>query len=686
MQQSNTITVIKLASSCKLLPIILTFFVGLTLSLSLFFIINHWESKNQRIEFESIASSYASAIESHFSQSIGALSFIADYFNNSTLVTREEFVFFTQSALVRYPGIQAFSWNPLVTHAERPHYEKNVRAQGFAHFNFMEKSAQGTLIIAAERQEYVIVYYISPLATNQAAFGLDIAFNATRRAAINKVFTSGKITVTGRITLVQETEKQFGVLIFIPVYQQNVSLKSSADRQKYRKGLVVQVLRIGDSLETALTNYSNDTLDIYLFDDSAAKDQQFLYFKPAGKQGVHQQPDLSSIQQDSLEQGLYWQKSFDLAGRQWRLIFKPATLYHDSQYKFKPWLVAIGTLFLTFLLTHYLLRKLSYTYEIEQRIRSQLKTTQQLETKITEVNIAHNERNKAQQALLTLNIKLEERVDQRTQELQQKNGMLHQTLTRLNDAQGQLIEAEKMAALGRLVAGIAHEVNTPLGIAVTGISHLEQLVHQLIAQKEAGTLSQIKFDEFCTSIQHSIDLVQKNMRRGADLIQDFKLVAVDQTSGEQRIFNVKDYLHEIVASLKPNLAKLNHQVRITCKSDIEINSYPGLCYQIISNLILNSIIHGFGTTTHGQIEIIVTLTNNQLELIYSDNGTGMDNETVERIFEPFYTTKRGQGGSGLGAHLVYNQVVHQLGGSIHCRSSLGQGCTFTLSFPLKDQE
>jgi len=209
------------------------------------------------------------------------------------------------------------------------------------------------------------------------------------------------------------------------------------DRKKHRKGLVVEVLRIGDAVEAALTNYPNDTIDITLFDDSASIDKQFLYFKPARGIGTSQRP----TSKDDLVKNMQWQKTFELAGRQCRVSLTPSSFYRNTQYQ--AWLALASALFLTLLLTLYLLKKLIYTNEVELWIHNQLITTEQLQTKIAEVNIANNERNKAQSALQSLNVKLEQRVIQRTQELQQKNDTLHQTLSRLNEAQSQLVEAEK---------------------------------------------------------------------------------------------------------------------------------------------------------------------------------------------------------------------------------------------------
>ncbi len=288
-----------------------------------------------------------------------------------------------------------------------------------------------------------------------------------------------------------------------------------------------------------------------------------------------------------------------------------------------------------------------------------------------------------QLALQQLNRELEARVEQRTQELKNSNDSLQDTLMRLSSTQLQLVESEKMAALGSLVAGIAHEINTPIGVGVTAVSHLHELLMRLERHKESNSITRLFFENFCHEAKESIEILEHNLNRSAELIGNFKQVAVDQLSGDQREFDLGLYLEDIVKTLKPNLRRQGHKVQVNCPKQLKVYSYPGAFYQILSNLIMNSLIHGFTGKQHGQIFIQVELSGNQLNLSYSDDGSGMSEREVARVFEPFFTTKRGKGGSGLGGHIIYNLVVQQLKGSILCHSEPDNGCCFEIKVPVE---
>jgi CHASE1-domain containing sensor protein len=242
--------------------------LGVALSFVMFLFVHSWEQTNQRSEFESWAKAYTNAVESTLNEYVGALLFLGDFFDNSLLVTRQEFTSLVKSVLPRYPGIQAFGWDPLVRDDERAIYESAARKEGFDDFEFTERSETNKLVRAARREEYVVVYYIHPLEGNRPAFGFDIASNRTRLKAITKAFDMGKLSVTGRITLVQETGSQFGVLLLLPIYHQGAPLNIPKERRKSRKGFVVEVLRIGQAVETALRGFSDEGISVSLYDMS----------------------------------------------------------------------------------------------------------------------------------------------------------------------------------------------------------------------------------------------------------------------------------------------------------------------------------------------------------------------------------------------------------------------------------
>ena len=265
------------------------------------------------------------------------------------------------------------------------------------------------------------------------------------------------------------------------------------------------------------------------------------------------------------------------------------------------------------------------------------------------------------------------------------NATLLQTLTQLHTTQAQLMAAEKMASLGRLVAGLAHEISTPIGIAVTAASVWEDRIHELRQLYQSGRMKRADFEEFLQTIFESGRLIAHNLQRAADLIQSFKQVAVDQSSEAIRDINLKAYLYEVVTSLRPELKRTNLTVEIIGEGDVVLQSYPGALSQIITNLILNSIAHAYAPNETGRLTITIERQQDKVYLYYSDDGKGIPVANHARIFEPFFTTRRGQGGSGLGLHIVYNLVTQKLGGTIRFQSQEGVGTIFTIVLPISQE-
>ena len=293
------------------------------------------------------------------------------------------------------------------------------------------------------------------------------------------------------------------------------------------------------------------------------------------------------------------------------------------------------------------------------------------------------EKKQADEKIRKLNEELEVRVEQRTAELKSTNQHLQASLQELNEMQGKLVESEKMAALGGLVAGVAHEINTPIGVGVTAVSHLQMKLDEYKSRYQGGQLTRDDFEAFLKTTSESSDIIQHNLHRAVELIRSFKQVAVDQTSNKPRSFNLAQYLGEVLQSLKPNLKQGIHDVVLDCPDDIELFNHPGSISQVITNLIMNSIIHAFDDAETGCIRIGVSrISDTAVRLEYTDDGKGISPENVQKIFEPFFTTRRGQGGSGLGMHIVYNLVTRSLGGMIHCSSVEGEGTRFMIELPI----
>ncbi len=269
---------------------------------------------------------------------------------------------------------------------------------------------------------------------------------------------------------------------------------------------------------------------------------------------------------------------------------------------------------------------------------------------------------------------LEERVNKRTAELEA-------SFEQLTETQNQLVESKKMASLGGLVAGVAHEINTPIGIGITAASYLSDMTMELKSQFDQNNISRKSLSNFVEEAEKSSVLMVSNLKRAAELIGSFKQVAVDQSSDCLRLLLIKKYCNEVLTSLSAKLKKQSISLEFDRDNDFEIYSSPSAITQIITNFILNSLTHGFIENQAGTIFISIKQTNKMATLIYQDSGQGIPDEDLKKIFEPFFTTKRGQGGSGLGLHIVYNLVHQSLKGNISCESTPSVGTKFTITFP-----
>ncbi|GAW94481.1 MULTISPECIES: sensor histidine kinase [Colwellia] len=278
---------------------------------------------------------------------------------------------------------------------------------------------------------------------------------------------------------------------------------------------------------------------------------------------------------------------------------------------------------------------------------------------------------------------LEDRLSARTDALKESNQELLSTLEKLHEFQDQLVETEKMASLGDMVAGIAHEVNTPIGLGVTASSLLADKLTEIKTAFENKTLKSSQLKKFLNDGDENIAIIFRNLERAAKLISSFKKVAVDQSSAESRTFNVRGLVDEVLLTLSAKLQSAKVAVSVTCPDKLYINSKPGPINQILINLILNSIYHAFDGLEHGTITINIMNLSDQLHINYSDDGIGIDESIKNKIFDPFTTTKRGRGGSGLGMHLVFNLVTQALGGHIVLDEEQEQGVSFDITFPVE---
>jgi signal transduction histidine kinase len=287
----------------------------------------------------------------------------------------------------------------------------------------------------------------------------------------------------------------------------------------------------------------------------------------------------------------------------------------------------------------------------------------------------------AEDALLQMNGELEVKVYDRTSKLAESNDQLQASLDNLTLAKDQLVQSEKMASLGQLVAGVAHEVNTPLGICVTSISALKEKVNDLIALIESGNLTKSQLMSTLMLLVEYQQIIERSLDKAVNLIRGFKSVAVEQHTDPEININLSQHVNDIVNTVKTLFKRKKYNITIDLDEDLEMVTFPSAWNQILTNFLMNSHIHGFEETDGGNIDLSFKEENDSLVFMYSDNGKGLHGDIKNKIFDPFVTTKRGQGGTGLGMNIVFNLVDAKLGGKVrHVESD--EGCIFEVIVPI----
>jgi PAS domain S-box-containing protein len=268
------------------------------------------------------------------------------------------------------------------------------------------------------------------------------------------------------------------------------------------------------------------------------------------------------------------------------------------------------------------------------------------------------------------------------QEMRQAKDAAEAALRNLRETQNSLIEAEKLAALGRLVAGVAHEVNNPVGISLTVASSLERKIAVFAEEVARGNLRRSSLNEFVATNRDAASQLVANLNRAAELIQSFKQVAADRNYSDKRTFDLGELTEQVVMSLRPGLRKHNVTLTVDCEPNLTMNSYPGPYGQVLTNLFLNSLAHAFPEGNGGKVDINVRgIGLDNVEILFSDNGCGMSSDVRRKAFDPFFTTRRDQGGTGLGLHIVYSIVTNRLGGRLDLHSRSGEGTRIYIVLP-----
>lgn len=285
-------------------------------------------------------------------------------------------------------------------------------------------------------------------------------------------------------------------------------------------------------------------------------------------------------------------------------------------------------------------------------------------------------------ALRNTNSGLAEEVMERRKAEERARALAEEMTNLAEERAAQLVRADRMATLGTMSAAIAHEVSTPLGAALTASTVLDADTKTLQEAIASNALTRSGMDNYLSTVLETSTIIQSSLDRANDLMQGFKTVSVDQASGEHRTFLLRKYIDDILLSLRPNLKRVKQTLTVECPEDLELDNHPGAISQLLTNLIMNSLIHAFDPQEEGRMTLHCACTEaDWIVMAYADNGRGIEPDVLPHIFEQFFTTKRGAGGSGLGMYIAKQLVEESLGGTITCQSTPGEGTQFLVKFP-----
>lgn len=478
-----------------------------------------------------------------------------------------------------------------------------------------------------------VIGYQYPLEGNEKSIGVDLLTIPEQREAVLQAMSTLETTLNGPVDLVQGGR---GLVMRVPI-----ALEAGNPATFW--GQISLVLRYDELMNELFTKSSVEGYLVNIEQLDAIGQTEFQVFRS----GTFSHADV--------------QVDMPIMTKRWRvsLHHKGAVPIPMSTYLF----IGTGlvvTVLISWIMNKWLLQQENLNKEVESRTRQLRETNEILEQYVAEF-------------------------EEKQAELELVNGQLESSIDELTATQAQLVVTEKLAALGDLVASLAHEINTPLGVCVTLYSfieeNLEQFKHKYL--EERVQLDKKSLERFLDDNREALMLMGHNLKRSSELVASFKLVSMDQYLEEYRIVNLSEYVEEIVNSIRPKYKRIDSMLKLQIDGDIRMYTYPGAISQVLTNLINNSIIHGFDGQQEGSILVVGEKAGDDFVRIqYSDTGVGLSVETKEKIFQPFYTTKKHKGSSGLGMHIVYNAVVKTLGGSLELMET-PQGFGVVMLIPVR---
>lgn len=615
----------------RYIPIVLAVFFGVMLSILMFFLTYSKESENIQADINQASWDGINSIQREIDTNFEVLQSVRSLFKHSNVVNREEFQLFVESTMLRHSNIQALEWIPRVPHSQRKAFERAAQINGFPDFQITKREIQGKMVRVDKSEEYFPVYYVEPYVGNELALGFDISTNPANLEALNKACDTGKMIASSRITLVQEKHNQYGILILLPVYQNDIPIDTVKDRRENLIGFVSGVFRIEDMVEDALSHLEGKGIDIHISDTSSPQGGQFLY---AHLSRTRHERGPSIVQQEVRYSNSYHVSTqLNVAGRKWLIECEPIPEFVEQRRTWQPWVVLVGGLLFTGLVAVYVNNVTNQNFQIAQYASN-------LSSEVAE-------RKKVEKELKKYQDSLEELVNDRTRELR--------------ETQEILVHAEKLSTFGKMSASIAHEFSNP----IYGIRNvLERLEKQVKMNGENKEFIDIAMRE-CNRMTEFIKRLQGFYRPTSDIVE-----ATD--------------IHEIVEEMLLMIQKKMRARNIELEKDYvthmpEIEVVPDQIKQVVLNLLNNAI--EATPESGGKIKIRTEVLKTRIKIHIEDSGCGITPENTERIFEPFFTSKQ-EGGTGLGLYVSHG-IIKRHGGELKVKSKLDAGTTFTIMLPIK---
>ncbi len=563
-------------------------------------------------------------------------------------VDRDQFARFVQQLRLteRYPGFRAIQFVRLVPDHDVASFTADVRKQVGAGAN---GASQFSVHPTVKRDEHFVIEFNEPMKGNENAFGLDLASLPSQLAAVEAARDSGEIVATGRTLLVQDATRHPGFVARAPIYRQNMPLDTVAQRRAAFIGVIAIVFRVDDLMREVIEPTLLNHMALQIIDSG---DGKLMASEPPGPDNIlfdSRAPGERTLTKRTAQGHInvaqrHWLVRYNaLAGSRYGRDVRPLIMIAAAG-------VLISSLIAALLVASR--RSRTLTGQLRATLDEQHASLAELEHQKAHVELAH--------------------------------GDLSSVLVTLKQAQANLITSEKLASLGSLVAGIAHELNTPIGNSLLTATALSDMVNEFEKKYADGGIKRSALEAHMADTRLACGIMASSLSRAADLITSFKQVSVDQTSDKRRRFELGEVVRDTVATYAAQLRRANCRIEVDVSPMLVLDSYPGGLGQVLSNLINNALLHAFDETKAAKIVISAReIEHGQVMLNFSDDGVGMTPKTLHQVFDPFFTTKMGQGGSGLGMNIVYNVVTGMLGGSIGIASTPGTGTSVTIMMPKK---